>query len=1391
MHSPASSRFKRSHGPVPTRSSGAALIIILAFVVLLTGLIVAFFSRAMSERQVSNSSANQAKVELFAQGAMDTIVSDLKQEIAAGSMSITGSIGSAVFIPTSPVTAVPALSGTVSGTSFPPNLLKRSAYNQPFYSGSSYYNLASNTVTTTGSSTTSYTAPNRAVNASTSGTSQNGRFISPARWNKSLLLPKKTVTSSTDFTPVDTGTNAFIAPDWILVARNGSNPPVWNSSLTTSGSNPVTGRFAYMVYDEGGGLDMNVAGCPSGLTSSQLGGKGALALADLTALTDSSGVPLINQTQIDALVGWRNYATTQVTGTFPNPGFTAVSGSNYYNYVSNNTTGFLTISGTALNNNQSDRIFTSRQQLIKFLAATGTLGGNTLAATQNALQYLGTFSRDLEQPSFVPDPNLSNVVMASDAKAHRPKNKWLVDTDNSNDVCGSAASNDTSGAKQDLINPSLLTVQDSTGQPVMKRRFPLSRLSLLETASNTVRVGGSIGSTSDPTSLASKIYDYFGLTWGAPSASTVIPGGLTSNGWTYSHGDPTRIYKLSEIPPSTTPASANPDGTAREPDFFETLKAVINCDSLGKQQGNLQVGTAAHSGVGPLVDGQIHNQLIQMGANLIDQYDADSYPTCIFFNNLTFYGIENLPYFSGWQQMWYRMKALTAGTDYDNNITYIRSGTTVSSSGTSYSYTISSTPPNVTDGSGNTPGGTGTVYETSVMIQPIIWNPHTPDSNPTPTGVPTSFRITVSDPTNVSVLSPFHPYAQRGWWITTVAQSYYLPAASSYATANSMVLSQTKNEYIQSGGTYAPYADKFYSFPQPVLNPNSSFITFNTGASPADFREPYRLRAPNYPAGSNATATSSDPNNPAQITIGADPNLIAADGGSSTAIGINCGKCWTGPSIDKTNDQKWLSVGAINHDMKLILQYQQGGNWYTYDVIQDVYNASGNISTVDNTDIPPYRRFFRACLRADPRTDRWGEFHMAVWPSTNAADVPAGSVAAGLPGDNGVDGAYGNNAAPHFYLPQGITWKPSLNSTYYATGGALGLAASQGWASNLEAPSDLMVNVPSRAPWLNPNALNPNVGAANTGAATTPANQLPPGAKFCYADPDAVLRRSSGWNFSAAGDGLPLYTANGNYNSRPVILNRPFQSIAEMGYVFRDVAWKELDFFSPESGDAALLDAFCLNELQNTSTDMTVAGRVNLNTRQPKVLQALIQGVSKAEGGIITNTEAQNAAQALVNWTTDITSGTTSAGGAKILYKGPLRNRSELVGKFVYQIPFSPAYAFAGAANPTLDGSKSYQGFSSMLTSGTSPVVFGSLGTSADASIKRRCESVMRALVDSGNTRTWNLMIDVISQVGRYPANASGLDKFVVEGETRYWVHLAIDRLTGKVVAKVVEPVTE
>jgi len=51
-----------------------------------------------------------------------------------------------------------------------------------------------------------------------------------------------------------------------------------------------------------------------------------------------------------------------------------------------------------------------------------------------------------------------------------------------------------------------------------------------------------------------------------------------------------------------------------------------------------------------------------------------------------------------------------------------------------------------------------------------------------------------------------------------------------------------------------------------------------------------------------------------------------------------------------------------------------------------------------------------------------------------------------------------------------------------------------------------------------------------------------------------------------------------------------------------------------------------------------------------------------------------------------------------------------------------------------------------------------------------------RALGDVGQTRTWNLMLDMIAQSGRYPPNANSLAGFIVEGEKRYWFHIALGR---------------
>jgi hypothetical protein len=65
-------------------------------------------------------------------------------------------------------------------------------------------------------------------------------------------------------------------------------------------------------------------------------------------------------------------------------------------------------------------------------------------------------------------------------------------------------------------------------------------------------------------------------------------------------------------------------------------------------------------------------------------------------------------------------------------------------------------------------------------------------------------------------------------------------------------------------------------------------------------------------------------------------------------------------------------------------------------------------------------------------------------------------------------------------------------------------------------------------------------------------------------------------------------------------------------------------------------------------------------------------------------------------------------------------------------------------------------------------------------------------------TRTSNLLIDVIAHSGRYSSNAASgrnttnpLANFVVEGEIHYWIHVAIDRFTGQVIDKQIEVVNE
>ena len=181
---------------ISSRERAAALIIVLAFVVLLTGLVVAYFSRATSDRPVAHSSFNQSTADQLAQSAMDNVIGDLRQEIARGSSpspTPTPTPIGFVLVPTSAANMVPQRSGNPSTV---PNLIRRSIRSDSPTPPPGRPSFAS------------------AVN-STTDVSSNGRSISSTRWNSHYLIPRASTTTQIDSTPV----SSFIAPDWVLVLQ--------------------------------------------------------------------------------------------------------------------------------------------------------------------------------------------------------------------------------------------------------------------------------------------------------------------------------------------------------------------------------------------------------------------------------------------------------------------------------------------------------------------------------------------------------------------------------------------------------------------------------------------------------------------------------------------------------------------------------------------------------------------------------------------------------------------------------------------------------------------------------------------------------------------------------------------------------------------------------------------------------------------------------------------------------------------------------------------------------------------------------------------------------------------------------------------------------------------
>src|SRR5262249_42614716 len=148
----AMKKFLHSHDGA---SKGAALIIVLAFVVLVTALALAHFSRTTTDRQLAQSSYHDTSADLLARSALDITVSDLKQEIISANSA--GPVTQANIQPLR--YGVPP----ITDPSPIPNLIRRSFSGDP-----------------TG----------RTSSVSSGLAAANGRIISLARWNSHYLIPR-------------------------------------------------------------------------------------------------------------------------------------------------------------------------------------------------------------------------------------------------------------------------------------------------------------------------------------------------------------------------------------------------------------------------------------------------------------------------------------------------------------------------------------------------------------------------------------------------------------------------------------------------------------------------------------------------------------------------------------------------------------------------------------------------------------------------------------------------------------------------------------------------------------------------------------------------------------------------------------------------------------------------------------------------------------------------------------------------------------------------------------------------------------------------------------------------------------------------------------------------
>jgi hypothetical protein len=331
---------------------------------------------------------------------------------------------------------------------------------------------------------------------------------------------------------------------------------------------------------------------------------------------------------VNNIVGWRNYASARPTGSIQGNSFVfdATSALNFLNWVATNS-GFMTVSPATYNNN-TDQNFVSRQELLAFRTAPGDIG-----FSQNALQYLGTFSRELNRPNWKPNLNATDMGAGNNG----PGNIYAY-KDNSANPAATPINANLPNVRVLTGSPGFVRSDGTSavaGDPLFKNRFSLTRLGGIgpagpDTTQNTTLLNGILVPAS-----AATIQRDFGLLWNSGQ-----------NRWDY-------VGATGSTVQSTIERLDQVAGENREANFFEILKAVVLSGSTGLGSGAentfVQSETKYYNAVGNFSG---DHQIIQIGANIIDGWDfADNnVPTFIAFKDpataeiYELAGIENLPY---------------------------------------------------------------------------------------------------------------------------------------------------------------------------------------------------------------------------------------------------------------------------------------------------------------------------------------------------------------------------------------------------------------------------------------------------------------------------------------------------------------------------------------------------------------------------------------------------------------------------------------------------------------------------------------------------------------------------------------------------------------------------